>query len=295
MLIFLNGRFVPEEQAVISVFDRGFLYGDGLFETMLVANGKPFRWTQHLERLRRGAELLKVTIPFPQDSLRDFAEQLIHKNNLPDSLLRLTLSRGVGIRGYSPKGAEHPVLVMFLYPAPIHEPGSAGLPTSPGARQPIPPVKWKLITSSLRLPAGESLAQFKTCNKLPQILARAEADAAGADEALLLNTDGFVVEGASSNLFWIDGDTVCTPPLAGGILAGVTRAVVLDICRSLGVKTRESNVTPEELKHRHGAFLSLSSWGIVQAISLDGGVLHPSPLIEKLRTSYWELVRAETA
>ena len=129
----------------------------------------------------------------------------------------------------------------------------------------------------------------------PQIIARSEADADGADEALLLNTDGFVVEGAGSNLFWIDGDAICTPPLAGGILAGVTRAVVLDICRSLGVNVREDNVTVEELRRRQGVFLSVSSWGVVEAESLDGHDLGHSPQIDQIRLAYWDLVRSETA
>ncbi len=281
MLIFLNGQFVPEAQAVVSVFDRSFLYGDGLFETMLVANGKPFRWSQHLERLQQGAQFLKIKLPFGADALRSFADQLISKNQMPGALLRLTLSRGVGARGYSPKGAEQPALVMSLHPAPAINPSAES--------------KWKLVTSSFRLPAGEPLAQFKTCNKLPQILARAEADPAGADEALLLNTAGFVVEGATSNLFWLETDTVCTPPLASGILAGVTRAVVLEICHSLALKTREELVTPEELKNRHGVFLSLSSRGVVDVMTLDGQALQHSPLVEKLRLSYWDLVRAESA
>src|SRR6266478_1503384 len=204
MLVFLDGQFVPEQEAVVSVFDRAFLYGDGLFETIRVFNGKPFRWQQHLERLLQGAEFLKIQPPFAPDSLTGFAAQLVIRNQMPDSLLRLTLSRGVGLRGYSPKGADRPLLAMSLHPAPSIDPQT--------------PPRWRLTTSTLRLPAGEPLAQFKTCNKLSQVLARAEADAAGADEALLLNTDGHVVEGASSNLFWIEDQTVCTPPLASGIL-----------------------------------------------------------------------------
>ena len=288
MLIFLDGRFVPEEQAVVSVFDRSFLYGDGLFEMLRVFNGRPFRWRQHLKRLQHGAEFLKLKIPFQADALRGFVEQLVARNKMPDALLRLTLSRGIGVRGYSPKGAEHPTLVMSLHAAPA---APASSPSKPGAAAAS---RWKLITSSIRLPAGEPLAQFKTCNKLPQILARAEADAAGADEALLLNTEGFVVEAASSNLFWIEGDAVCTPPLASGILPGVTRAVILEICDSLGIKTRESRVTSEELKRGQSIFLSLSSWGVIEAESLDGHVLKQSSLVETIRCAYWDLVGAET-
>jgi branched-subunit amino acid aminotransferase/4-amino-4-deoxychorismate lyase len=298
VLVFLNGQFVPEEHAVVSVFDRGFLYGDGLFETVLVCNGKPFRWAQHLERLQRGADFLNIKLPFAPDALRDFAGRLITKNQLPDALLRLTLSRGVGPRGYSPKGAEQPVLVMSLntYHHPVPLRADHPLPSDgrgAGGEGSFP--RWKLITSTRRLPANEPLAQFKTGNKLAQVLARAEADAAGADEALLLNTDGFGVEGTSSNLFWIQRGVVCTPPLASGILAGVTRAIVLELCGKLGLAVQETNITPDELRCAEGVFLTLTSPGVVVAAELDGTPLAQSPLVEKLRLAYAELVCAESS
>ena len=277
VLIFLNGQLVPEERAVVSVFDRGFLYGDGLFETLRIFRGQPFRWEQHLERVQRGADFLKIKLPFTPEALRRFAEELIAKNNLPDALLRLTLSRGVGVRGYSLKGAESPTVVMSLHPAPVLDANH-------------PPPRWKLIASSHRLPANEPLAQFKTCNKLAQILARAEADDAGADEALLLNTDGFVVEGASSNLFWIEGGAVCTPPLAAGILPGVTRAVVLEICQQLGLRTRDANINVNKLKCTDGILVSLSSFGVVEIASLDGENVKVSPISKQIQERYTELL-----
>ena len=276
MIVFLNGQFVPEEQAVVSVFDRAFLYGDGLFETMRVINGKPFRWWEHMERLRKGGDFLGIKIPFSCKSLEKFAAELIAQNKMPDALMRLTVSRGVGLRGYSPKGADKPTLVMTLHPAP-------GTPDSGLAR-------WKLVTASLRLPAGDALAQYKTANKLAQVLARAEADAAGADEALLTNTDGHVVEGASSNLFWIEGKTVCTPPLTDGILAGVTRAVTFEICQSLSLPLAERTVTPEQLRRADGVFLTLSSIGVVEASALDGTPLGTSPVAAKIHRAYEKLL-----
>jgi aminodeoxychorismate lyase len=276
MLVFLNGRLVPEDQAVVSIFDRGFLYGDGLFETMRVSRGRPFRWNDHFDRFERGAAFLKIKIPHGEAELREQALQLIARNGLPESLLRLAISRGAGPRGYSPKGADSPTLTMTLHPAP----GVAG----------EAPPQWRVVTSSFRLPAGEKLAQFKTCNKLPQILARAEAEARGADEALLLNTDGQVVEGATSNLFWVRDGVVGTPPLSSGILAGVTRVVVLELCQKLDLAARESDITPAELRHADGVFLTMSSWGVVEAASLDDEPLDRSNLIGKLQAAYAELV-----
>lgn len=279
MFVFLNNRFVPEEKAAISVFDRAFLYGDGLFETMRVWNGQPFRWAQHMERLQQGAKFLKIKLPYTPSQLRAFAQTLVAKNKMPDSLLRLTLSRGVGAPGYSPKSASQPALVMFLRPAP--KTGSL--------RQ------WKLITSSFHLPAGEPLAGFKTCNKLPQVLARGEADAARAEEALLLNTKGLIVEGASSNLFWIKRDVIYTPPLAAGILAGVTRATVFEIGSRLEIPIRERNIRGKELLQMDGAFLSLSSFGIVEAKSLDGKTIKKSPITAKIARHYTDMLMGSYA
>ena len=275
MIVFLNDKFVPEEQAVVSVFDRSFLYGDGLFETIRVWHGQPLHWAQHLERLELGAEFLKIQLPFAPDALRDFADQLIKQNSTPNATLRITLSRGVGGRGYSPKSAESPTLVMTLQPPPAFEVDN--------------PPQWKLVTASLRLPVGDPLARFKTANKLAQILARAEADAANADEALLLNTDGHVAETASGNLFWIDRDTVCTLPLATGALPGVTRSVVLEICRKYKFPTREADVSPEQLHQADGIFLTLSSLGMVEVVSLDGRKVTTSPVFKKL----WVLFQSE--
>jgi branched-chain amino acid aminotransferase len=280
MIAFLNGRFLPEEQAVVSILDRGFLYGDGLFETIRVCRGVPFRWLDHQVRLEQGARLLRLTIPCPADELRAHADQLIRANQMPEALLRLTISRGVGPRGYSPKGANQPTLAMTLHPAP-----------ELNAR---PNPQWRVVTSSIRLPADEPLARFKTCNKLPQIMARAEAESTGADEALLLNTNGHVVEASTSNLFWIADNTFCTPPLASGILAGVTRTVVLELCRHLGWPTRESGITPSGLLDAQAIFLSLSSWGVVEVTTLDGQPVARSPLIPRLQAAYAEALLSAT-
>ena len=278
-IVFLNGQFVSQEQAVVSVLDRGFLYGDGLFETLRVHSGKAFRWDQHMERLRQGVDFLKLRLPYSSAQMHEFARELIKQNRMADAILRLTLSRGVGPRGYSTRGAERPVLVMTLHSA------------APMSAESTP--RWTLMTSSVRIPAGEPLARFKTCNKLPQIMARIEAESEGADEALVLDSAGNVVEGASSNVFWIGPEGVCTPPLACGILPGVTRAVVLEICSQLGLTSSEKMTTPALLSGRDGVFLSMSSMGIVEVAAVDGKPLKPSPVVERIRSAYLSLMAAE--
>lgn len=281
MIVFLNGRFVPEGHAQVSVFDRGFLLGDGLFETARVANGKPFRFAQHLERLSRGAEFLKLKVPFSAKELQVFAAQLIGKNSVAEAVLRLTLTRGRGARGYSLKGADQPTLAMTLHPLPPQNPDE--------------PPQFSLITSSFRVPAGDALANFKTTSKVMNVLARAEAEERGADEALLLNTNGEVAETAGGNIFWVHQDKICTVSSGRGILPGITRAVVLEICQSLGLKTDKCVIKPEHLRRAEGVFVTQSALGIVPVASLDGGPVAPSPWVGRIAGAYDELLRHECA
>jgi branched-chain amino acid aminotransferase len=280
MVVCLNGEFVPEERALVSVFDRGFLYGDGLFETLRIFVGNPFRWRQHIQRLWKGAKFLGIALPHSEDALRRFSAELVQRNALPDCVLRITLSRGVGSRGYSPQCAEKPTLAMSLHPVPLPDP--------------TPPRLVKLITSSVTVRAGDPLAAFKTANKLVQILARAEADRAGVDEALLLDIEGHVVEATASNVFWIDRESVCTPPVSSGALPGVTRAAVLELCGKLGVGTKEASIALKSMQRADGVFLTNSVSGIVEVTSLDSAPACRSPIVESLRSAYTELVRAET-
>lgn len=275
MTVFLNGQFVPEEKAVVSVFDRGFLYGDGLFEAMRVHRGEPFQWRRHLARLEQGAKVLQLRAPFAPQELRRFAAQLIEQNKMPEAVLRLVLSRGAGARGYSPKSAESPTLVMSLHPA-------ADLTAENRTR-------WRLATSSLRVAANDPLAVIKTCNKLRQVLARAEAETRGADEALLLNENGEAVETAGGNIFWINHDTVRTPPLANGLLAGVTRATVLELCQKLRLAVLERSAKPADLAAAEGVFVSLSTMGIVEVSELDGIPLQQSPIAALLGAAWLRL------
>ena len=201
-------------------------------------------------------------------------------NGLLDCLLRVNLSRGVGPRGYSPKGADRPTLVMSTHPVADLNPQE-------------PPI-WTLVTSSHRLPAGDPQAHFKTSNKLKQILARSEADILEANEALLLNTNGHVVEASSSNLFWILRQKIWTPGIAAGILPGVTREVVFEIARNLGCEIAEAEIMPHQLTAAEGIFLSVTSAGIVECGWLDGVALRRSPLCHELEQAYLELLAAET-
>ena len=279
MVVFLNGKFLPEAEAVVPLSDRGFLLGDGLFETVRVAHGRPFRFGQHLERLGRGAAFFKINLPFPPKEIQKLAAELIGQNDLSEAVLRVTLTRGPGSRGYSPAGASQPTFAMALHP----------LPPQPAEE----PVQWSLITSSLRIPASDPVAGFKSTSRILNVLARAEAEEKGGDEALLLNTNGEVAETAGGNLFWIYRDNICTVPAGRGVLPGITRAVVLEICQALGLETSKRVIKPEMLRKAEGLFVTQSALGIIPVASFDGLPVPPSPLVDQIATAYNDLLVSE--
>jgi branched-chain amino acid aminotransferase len=273
VIVFLNGNFLPEAEAVVPINDRGFLLGDGLFETIRVVGGKPFRFAQHLERMTRGADFLKIKPPFTPRELEKFAAQLIEKNNLPEAILRVTLTRGPGARGYSFNGENKPTLAMTLHAAPTDK-----------------SIEWNLITSSFRIPAADPLSSFKTTSKISHVMARAEAAEKGADEALLINTNGEVAETASGNIFWVYQDNICTVPTGRGVLPGITRAVVLEICQSLGLQVNKRVIKPEALRNSAGIFVTQSALGIVPVITFDGEPVASSPLVDQISSAYNEIL-----
>ncbi len=278
MIVFLNSQFVSEDQARVSIFDRGFTYGDGLFETLRVYGGKPFRWGQHWKRLERGADALRIQLPFSSTEAFCLVEQLLEKNDLSDAVLRINLSRGVGPRGYSIAGCGQPAFVLSLHE--VHK--SNG------------PVQWKLATSSFRLLKNDPLGAIKHGNKIMQIAARLEAEEKGADEALLLNIEGEIVEAATANFFWIQNGEIFTPPLSTGALPGVTREVVAEICEKLKVPLKEKVVAREGFK-ADAAFLTASVLEIVGVATIDRLTLSPDALIEKISAAYREMVKNECA
>jgi len=279
MIVFLNGNFLPETEALISINDRGFLLGDGLFETMRVVNGRPFRMAQHLERMTRGLDFLKIPSPFAPKELQKFAAELLTRNQLPDSILRVTVTRGPGRRGYSPKNSGTPTVAMTLSPLPETNPDE--------------PLQWSLITSPFRVPASDPISSYKSTSRILSILARADAEARGADEALLLNTNGEAAEAAGGNMFWVYREQICTVPTGRGVLPGITRAVVLEICQALGLATNKRVIKPEMLRNAEGIFITNSALGIVPVVSFDGEPVAPSPLVDQIATAYNDMLLRE--
>lgn len=269
-VVHLNGRFVPASEARVGVFDRGFLYGDGLFDTLRVAAGGLAYRNAHLARLERSLAILRIPPPLPRGELVRVAEELVRRNAVLDGALRIQVTRGPGPRGYSPPPDTSPTLLVSTHPLPPE----ADAPT---------PSPLNLVTAQQRLWSGALLNALKTLNKLPQVLARAEAETAGADDALLLNERDEVVAASGANLFWLSGRCLHTPPLSAGPLPGIARGAVWQLARTAGWQTRETNAPITALYAADGVFVTNAIRGPVPVASLNGRELSRSAAVTELR------------
>ncbi len=273
--VWIDGRIAPAAEARVSVFDRGFLYGDSLFESVLVRHGRPFRWDAHVGRMQAGAAFLRIEPPAARD-LGTALESLLRANAADRGSVRVTLSRGTGRRGYSPRGAGPPTLVLAWHDEP-----------APGARR-----AWRLATSPFRVAAADPVAAHKHGSKILNVLSRAAAEEAGADESLLLDTAGQVAETSGGNLFLLRDDSLCTPPVSG-LLAGVTRRCIVGIAPELGLRVRECPVVPADLFAADAVFFTTSSLGVIPVASLDGAALGDPTRCETIARALDELVERE--
>ena len=265
----LNNQFLPLGEARVSAIDRGFLYGDGLFETIRIHNGRPFLWEWHMMRFTGGAESLGITLPQSAEVLLGNVRKLIHRNNGLESVARIALSRGVGLRGYGVSGEEEPTLLITQHPLPIP-------PTQP----------LSLVATSARVAVGDPLAKVKSANKLGSVLAKREANAQGADDGLILNSDGNVTATSSANLFWVEDGTLRTPPVSDGVLPGVTRRLVLGLAPALGQAVREESAAPGRLQQAEAVFVTSAATGVVAVGQVGGVALGTQPLVGQLQDAY---------
>lgn len=274
MVVYVNGEFVPEEHAKVSVFDRGFLYGDACFETLRVYDGMPGFWKLHLKRLRRTLEFLKISAPFDDRGLAVIVKRLIDMNDLPDAVLRIQVTRGTGQRGYSCRSAIAPALVVSVHPLTVTK-GLSGEQT-----------RYRVKTSRLRIDSKSPLGTFKTGNKLLQILGKREAEEAGVEEVLLRTADGFVAEASAANVFWFEAETLLTPPLELGVLPGVTRQIVSELWRNAGRNFYETRAHPSQLQQSDGVILTQSVGELITVSELDGHPIPPHPAVAWLASAY---------
>lgn len=277
MWVYLNDRIVQAEHARISVFDHGFLYGDGVFETVRIHDGRPVWLDRHLARLADACR--QIRLPLPDKPWPAIFQKVIDKNRVDHAAIRLTLSRGARDTG------DDLTVVLFHRPLPHVTPSQR----RKGIRL--------TLTTIRRLSPRSHPTQAKTLNYLNSLLAKREAAERGAFDGLMVTTDGYVAECSMNNVLFIKDRTLYTPSLACGVLPGITRGVVLDMAPSLGLQPREGRYRPAFLYEADECFLTGSGIGILPVQAIDG---HSFPRqtarsrVAALRTRYEQLLKAQS-
>lgn len=279
MKIYIDGKFYNEENAKISVFDHGLLYGDGVFEGIRAYNGRVFKLREHIDRLFCSAKAILLTIPMPHAEVMAATVETCRQNRIRDGYIRLLVTRGVGTLGLNPNRCKRPSVIVIadkiqLYPKEYYERG-LDIVTVPTTRN---------LHSALN-PAIKSL------NYLNNVLAKIEANNAGVEEAIMLNAEGFVSECTGDNIFIVKGSQLLTPPLSAGALYGITRGVVMELGRENGLQVGEPNLTRYDLFNADECFLTGTGAELIPVVKIDGRVIgsgRPGPvtkdLVEKYRT-----------
>lgn len=273
----VNGNVVPAEQARVSVLDNGFTFGDAVYETLRTYRGRPFHLDRHLERLRASAARLGFAAPFGDEVFARQLDELLARAGNEESYIRIILSRGEGDISYRFDRVTGPTLVMVVKP---FEP--------PPARDYAEGIA--IVIASVRRNHPRALdPAIKSNNLLNNILAVREGQGRGAAEAILLNDLGEVAEGASSNVFVVKGGRVSTPPLAAGILSGITRRIVLDLCGELGIPAREETLIAADLFGADEVFITSTTKEAAPVRSVDGklvGTGRPGPVHQRILQAY---------
>jgi len=289
MWVYLNDRFVDSKEAVVSVFDHGFLYGDGIYETLRAYGGRIFMLQQHLARLRRSGRLIGLELPIPEKDWPALLNEALERNELrpgrnrlDDAYLRITVSRGEGEIGLDPALCPRPTVVIMAKPL-----------------TPYPPHLFRegvsLVIAQVRRNLSAALSpQIKSLNFLNNILAKLEATRAQAFDGIMLNAESHLAECTTSNLFFVRGGRLCTPSVDCGILDGITREVVLLLARENGVSTEEGRYNAETLRQADECFLTNTTMEIMPVREVDKTAIgsgRPGPLTMKLQ----ELFRSNLA
>lgn len=284
LVTYVNGAFVPKDEAKISVYDHGYLYGDGVFEGIRVYNGRVFRLDAHLDRLFESAKYLMLEIPMNKHDLAAAILETVRRSGLRDAYVRPVISRGVGDLGLDPRKCKVPTVVIIvdtiqLYPKEAYERGL------------------RAVTATTRKIRPDALSpQAKTLNYLGNILARLEANRAGVDEAIMLSGDGYVCECSADNIFLVRGAEVWTPPAFLGILKGVTRETVMDLARAQGLPMLERIFTLHDVYTADECFLSGTGAEVGPVVEVDGRRIAsgtPGPVTQRLIAAFRDLAGRE--
>jgi len=245
LLVYIDGEYYPESEAKISVFDHGFLYGDGVFEGIRSYNGVVFKLREHIDRLYYSARAIMLEIPLTKEEMMKAVLETLRRNNLKDAYIRLVVTRGKGDLGLDPRKCPKPSVIIItvpllqLYDEKKREKGMSMI------------VSWVR-----RDPVDATTHEIKSLNYLNSILAKIEANNAGADEAIILDTNGFICEATAENIFIVKDGKIITPPSTSGPLPGITASVVKEIAQDMGYQVIEKGITVAELYGADEAFVT---------------------------------------
>ena len=282
MKVFIDGKFYDEANAKISVFDHGLLYGDGIFEGIRAYNGRVFKLKEHIDRLFCSAKAILLTIPMTHAEVSKAVVDTCRENGIRDGYVRLVITRGVGTLGLNPNKCKLASVIVIagtiqLYPEEMYQNGMA-IVTVPTVRN---------LHSAVN-PAIKSL------NYLNNILAKIEANNAGVEEAIMLNSEGYVAECTGDNIFILKEGKMFTPPLSAGALYGITRAAVVDLARQQGIEVTEPNLTRYDIFNADECFLTGTAAEIIPVTKVDGRIIGdatPGATTHKLITAYRSLTK----
>lgn len=281
-LVYIDGRFYPISEAKISVYDHGLLYGDGVFEGIRVYDGLVFKLKEHIDRMYDSAKVIKLSIPMEKEEMVKAVVETLKVNGIKDGYVRIVVTRGVGDLGLDPRKCPRPTVIIIadaiqIYSAEAKEKGLTA------------------IISSVRRDAVDATShEAKTLNYLNSILAKIEANEAGVDEAIMLDHRGFVSEGTGDNIFIVKGGVVYTPPRAAGILPGITRDCVIQLCRELGIQVVEKDITVVELYTADEVFVTGTAAEVMPVTVVNGRAIgngRPGPITRRLMEEFKRLTR----
>jgi branched-chain amino acid aminotransferase len=280
--IFISGKLVPQEDAKISVYDHGLLYGDGVFEGLRSYGGKVFRLAEHVERLYDSAKAIWLTIPMSQAEMSAAINDTVRANDLQDGYIRAIVTRGAGSLGLDPNKCSNPQIIIIadtisLYPADLYEQGLA------------------IVTVSVMRTNPAALnPRIKSLNYLNNILAKIEGLQAGCIEALMLNHKGEIAECTGDNIFLVRKGVLYTPPIDAGILEGVTRDAVIELAREAGIEVREIPLTKHDVYIADEVFLTGTAAEVIPVVKVDSrtiGAGKPGPITLDLKKRFHKLTR----
>ncbi|GAB4537257.1 MAG: branched-chain-amino-acid transaminase [Thermodesulfovibrionia bacterium] len=282
-MVFLNNRLVPEEKALVSVFDHGFLYGDGVYETIRAYNGIPFMIDEHIRRLYRSASMISLKIPLNHEMIRKAIYKTMKANDLRDAVVRVSISRGKGPIGLDPELCHEPTFVIIAYPFKGHPARNYQYGISVA------------IVKTRRNYKGALNPMIKSLNFLNNILARIEAKAMGAYEAIMLNHRGYIAEGTISNIFFLKDGTLCTPSIDVGILDGITRGLIIDIAKGMGIRVDEGMFRSEDIYDADEVFISSTTMELMPVNMVDDVKVRSCPgrITRLLHKAYKKRVKCE--